>query len=173
MSLPLIDTILLIFLFGFIFYGFFFGLIRTFGLFIGVLVATVLSSRLYLSVSNWASDLFFGHDNLGRIIVFILLFSLINRLVGILFSMIDGLFNILTIIPFLKTINRLLGSLLGFFVGGLIVGLLLYISNKYAFLDNWFGQWLVDSLLAPYFLKFANILLPLLPEVLKRIDGLI
>jgi uncharacterized membrane protein required for colicin V production len=173
MSLPFIDTILLIFLFGFIFYGFFFGLIRTFGLLVGVLVATILASRLYLSVSNWASDLFLGHDNLGRILVFILLFSLINRLVGILFSMIDGLFNILTIIPFLKTINRLLGALLGLFVGGLIIGLLLYISNKYAFIDHWFGKWLVDSVLAPYFLKLANILLPLLPEVLKKIDGLI
>lgn len=173
MNLPLIDTILLIFLFGFVFYGFFFGLIRTVGLLVGVVVATVLASRLYLSVADWASELFFGHDNLGRIIVFILLFSLINRLVSFAFSMLDGIFNILTIIPFLKTINRLTGAVLGFLSGGLVIGLILYISNKYTFIDNWFGKWLVDSVLAPYFLKFADILLPLLPEMLKKIEGLI
>lgn len=171
--MPIIDTILLICWFGFIFYGFFFGLIRTFGVLVGAIVATVFASRFYLVVSGWTDALFFGHDNLGKILIFIIIFSLIQKIVSFCFVLIDGAFNILSIIPFLKTINRLAGAILGILVGGLVLGLILYISNKYAFIDTWFGKWLIDSQIAPILLKFNDVLLPLMPEVLKKVDGLI
>lgn len=171
--MPIIDTILLICWFGFIFYGFFFGLIKTFGALVGVIVATILASRFYLLISDWAQGLFFGHDNLGKIIIFVIIFSLIQKIVSLCFSLLDSAFNILSIIPFLKTINRLAGAILGVLVGGLVLGLILYISSKYTFIDTWFGKWLIDSRVAPILLKFNNVLMPLLPEMLKKIEGLI
>jgi membrane protein required for colicin V production len=173
MMVPLIDVVLLIVLFGFVFYGLFFGFIRSLGSLVGVLVGAILASRLYLIVFDWFQDFFMGHDNLGKVVVFIILFTLINRLVGILFYIIEKVFNLLTIIPFLKTINRLLGAVFGFITGGFFIGLILYVANKYAFIEHWVGKWLVDSFLAPIFLKFANYLLPLLPEMLKKLQSLI
>jgi len=171
--ISIFDTILIIAWFGFIFYGFFFGLIRTFGALVGVVVATVLTSRFYLIFSDWAQGLFFGHDSLGKIIIFVITFSLIQKIVSFCFNLLDSAFNILSIIPFLKTINRLAGAILGIVVGGFVLGLILYISSKYTFIDTWFGRWLIDSKVAPILLKFNNVLLPLMPEMLKKISGLI
>lgn len=173
MEMPVIDTILLLAIAGFVFYGLFFGLIRTVGAFFGVIVGAFLASRLYLPVSDWINEIFFGYASLGKVLVFILLFSLINRLVGFLFYLLDRAFNIISIIPFLKTFNRLGGAALGFLTGSLFIGMILFVISKYAILENWFGRWLVDSELSPMFLKIADILMPLLPEVLKKLQSLI
>lgn len=171
--MPIIDVILLITLSGFVFYGLFFGFIRAFGAFLGVIVGAVLASRLYLPVASMLGPLFFGLNNMGKVLVFLILFSLFNRLTGLCFYLIEKAFNLISIIPFLKTINRLLGAVFGFLTGGLAIGLSLYVISRYAILDSLMGLWLIDSNLAPMFLKFNDVLLPLLPEMLKKLKSLI
>lgn len=171
--MPIIDVILVVILSGFVFYGLFFGLIRSFGVLVGVVVGAVLASRLYLPVSNLIDPVFFGFNNLGKVLVFLVLFSLINRLVGFAFYLVEKVFRLVSIIPFLKTINRLGGAVFGFLAGGLAIGLVLYIISRYTLLDFWLGKWLVNSTVAPMFLKFNDILLPLLPDLLKKLKSLI
>ncbi len=171
--MSIIDVALLLILAGFVFYGLFFGLIRTIGAFFGVLIGAYLASRFYIPVSDWVDAIFFGYYNLGKVLVFIILFSLINRLVGFLFYLLDKAFNFISIIPFLKTINRLGGLILGFLTGSLFIGIIIYVISKYAILESLVGTWLNNSEFAPFFLKFADFVLPLLPEVLKRLQGLI
>jgi len=171
--MTIFDTILLLALAGFVFYGLFFGLIRTLGVFVGVIVGAFVAGRFYLNFFGLIQDLFFGFDNLGKVICFIILFSLTNRLVGFGFSLLDKTFDVISIIPFLKTINRLAGAVLGFVSGGLILGLMLYVAARYSFVGNWFGDWLVNSQMAPFLLKFVKVLLPLLPEMLTKLQSLI
>ena len=76
--MPIIDVILLIILFGFIFYGLFFGFIRTIGVLIGVIVGALLASHFYLYVSELVNYFFFGYNNLGKVLIFIILFSIIG-----------------------------------------------------------------------------------------------
>ena len=167
------DIILLIILAGFVFYGLFFGLIRTLGSLAGVIIGAWLASRFYLGVFSWVGSLAFGFNNLGKVVVFIILFSLINRLVCFAFVILDKTFNIISIIPFLKSINRLAGAVLGFLMGGLSLGLILYVAARYAVFNSFFGDWLVNSEVAPRLIKFASVLVPLLPEVLKKLQSLI
>lgn len=171
--MSIFDTILLILLSGFVFYGLFFGLIRTTGALLGTLAGAVLASRLYVQVYNWVEPVFFGRENFGKILVFIILFSIINRLVGFVFYLIDKTFGIISIIPFLKTFNRLGGAVIGFLTGGFFLGMVIFVASRYSFIENWFGKWLVDSQMAPFLLKFVNILMPLLPEMLKKLQSLI
>ncbi|MEA3449499.1 MAG: CvpA family protein [Patescibacteria group bacterium] len=171
--MPIIDVILLIILSGFIFYGLFYGLIRMFGLFVGLVIGAILASRFYLFVAGMIEPIFFGHNNIGKVATFILLFSLINRLVGFGFYLIEKAFNIISIIPFLKTINRLGGAALGFFTGSLTIGLFLFVISRYTLLNTFLGHWLDASSLAPMFLRFNDILLPLLPVMLKSLKSLI
>lgn len=167
------DIILIIVLAGFVLYGLYFGLIRALGSLLGVVVGAWIASHYYLVVSGWIEPLFFGYGNLGKVLVFILLFSLINRLVGFLFALLDKAFDIISIIPFMKSINRLAGAILGFLAGALVLGLVLFVASKYAILDHWFGQWMVGSEIVPYLLKFNAVLLPLLPEVLKKLESVV
>lgn len=171
--MSIFDTILIVILAGFVFYGLFFGLIRTLGTFLGMIIGAVLASRLYLLVFEYIAPMFFGRENLGKVLTFIILFILINRLVGLVFYLIEGVFKVISIIPFLKTINRLAGAILGFLTGAFSIGLVLFVASRYSIIGSLFGRWLMDSDLAPMFLKFVNLLLPLLPEMLKKLQSLI
>jgi uncharacterized membrane protein required for colicin V production len=171
--MPIIDVILIVILSGFIFYGLFNGIIRMFGAFVGLIVGAIFASRFYLLVADMIEPMFFGYNNIGKVLTFIILFSLISKLTGMGFFLIEKAFNLISIIPFLKTINRLAGATMGFFVGGMTIGLVLYVISRYTLLDTLFGIWLNDSSLAPIFLKMSNLLLPLLPTVLKGLKGLI
>ena len=163
----IIDIVLLIILAGFIFYGLFFGLIRTFGSLVGMVGGLWLTFIFYLTVFDWAKNLFFGHELAGKIIVFFILFTLINRLIGFVFALLDRTFNLISIIPFLKTINRLAGACLGFIEGGLVLGLALVFIFQTAF-----SYWLDGSKVAPFLISYTKAIAPLLPGLLARIKGI-
>lgn len=171
--MTIFDVALLIILAGFVFYGIFFGLIKTIGNIVGVVVGAFLASHFYIQVFYWAKDLFFGYENLGKVITFIVLFTIVNRVVGLVFALVDRSFHLISIIPFLKTINRLGGAVLGFIMGALIVGLIIYVASRYAIVGYFAGDMLASSKIAPFLVKFAGILTPLLPEMLKKLQSVV
>lgn len=171
--LPIFDVILLILLSGFIFYGLFFGLIRVIGGMAGVIVGSLLASRFYLIAYDYLDFFFLGYDNLGKIFAFIFSFIVIRKMIVLVFVALNTTFNIFSIIPFLTTINRVGGSILGFLEGSMIMGLILFVSSRYTIVEHWFGEYLVNSSIAPILIKISSILMPLLPSVLKELSGLI
>lgn len=168
----LFDLILLLILGGFVLYGLWFGLIHTLGVLVGTIAGAFLAARWYEPVADWAGFLFGGRENLAKIVCFLILFIIINRLVGLVFWLIDKVFSFFKIVPFLSTINRLLGAVFGFLEGTLVLGLTLFIAEKYP-LGDWFMNSLADSKVADYFITVGKILMPLLPEVLRQIKSLI
>jgi membrane protein required for colicin V production len=169
----LFDIILLLILAGFVYYGLFYGLVRTLGTFAGVVAGAFLASRLYLPAFSWVKGFFFGYNNLGKVLVFIILFTLINRLVGFLFYLLDRVLDFISVIPFIKTFNRLGGATLGFLTGSMFLGIILFVASRYTLLASLFGRALTGSELAPFMIKIANVLLPLLPEILIKLKSLI
>ncbi len=168
--MTIFDLVLLLILFGFIWFDFWLGLIYAVGSLVGVVAASVLASRWYEFVATKLSFIFGTHADLGKIICFVVLYIVIWRLVVFIFSLINKTFNILTFIPFLKSINRLAGAALGFLEGALILGLVLF------FLSNFPIGWLVDlinqSAVAQFLIKIAKILWPLLPIGLKKMHDI-
>ena len=171
--LPIFDVILLILLAGFIFYGLFFGLIRVVGGLIGVVVGAILASRYYLLVFDYLEKVFLGYDNLGKVFSFIFTFILIRKLIVLVVASLDTAFNIISIVPFLTTFNRIGGAIFGFLQGSLILGLILFVASRYTIIEHWFGEFLVNSQIVPILIKITSILMPLLPDVLKGLNGLI
>lgn len=162
------DVILLIILGGFALFGFWFGLIRTIGSLIGTVAGAFVSSHYYGPIANWVWSITGGSQNVVKLAVFILVFAIINRLMGFIFWLIEKVFNILKIIPFLSTLNRLLGAILGLFEGTLIIGLILFFIGKFPFSD-WLMGSLLKSSLAAVLIKISSLLWPLLPAALKQI----
>jgi hypothetical protein len=62
---------------------------------------------------------------------------------------------------------------LGFVLGGLSLGLILFVASRYTLIDSLIGKWMVNSKVAPFLIKFVDVLKPLLPEVLKKLQSLI
>ncbi|MBU0648718.1 CvpA family protein, partial [Patescibacteria group bacterium] len=85
----LIDIILLILLFGFIFYGLFFGLVQTLGGLVGVFLGVIIAGRFFEPVAEWAQVLCWGNLAAAKVICFVLIFILVNRGVGLIFHVID------------------------------------------------------------------------------------
>jgi len=169
--MSLFDLILLLIIFGFIWFGFWFGLISTVGGLIGLVLGIILASRWYGILALKLIPLGLS-QNLAKIAAFLILFIAIRLVVGLIFKFLDKIFNFISIIPFLKTINRLAGAILGLIEGGLIVGLILFFSTKFPLGQGW-SKILTESKFAASLIKFAKILLPLIPAAIKQIQSVI
>lgn len=171
--MAIFDVIVIVILAGFVFYGFFFGLIRTVGMLAGILVGAWLASKLYLTAYGWVSSWLPGSSNIGKLVCFIICFSIISHTVSWLFILFEQAFKLATIVPFLKTINRLLGALFGFVEGALAIGLVLYVAGRYVPSGMSVAKWLDSSAIVSFLIGFSKILAPLLPEIYKKIQSFI
>jgi len=166
------DIILLIILGGFTLFGLWFGFIHTLGSVVGTFVGAFVSSHYYDPISSWIWSMTGGNENLVKLIVFVLLFIIANRLVGFGFWILEKFFNIIKIIPFLSTINRLLGGILGLAEGTLVIGLTLFFISKFPFSDWVLGS-ILTSRVAATLINISSILWPLLPAALKQIQSVL
>ncbi|MFA6422009.1 MAG: CvpA family protein [Candidatus Buchananbacteria bacterium] len=132
MAFTLTDVILLVIVLAFTIGGFFAGFIRTVGAIIGFFAGAWVASRYFGQFGDWLTPFIGGHPVAARVIAFLILFILINRVIAIAFLLIGKLFDLISFIPFLKTLNRLAGLILGLAEGILVTGLLIYVIAKIA-----------------------------------------
>jgi uncharacterized membrane protein required for colicin V production len=142
------------------------GLIQTLGALIGIALGAYLAGLWYLPFGEWLTPIFLGHGVAAKIVAFTILFIIINRLIGFIFWIINKIFDIISIILFLKTINRLAGAILGLAEGVLVIGTILFVISKYSN-NEWFNEVVGNSEVAAWIMAVAAIILPLLPEALK------
>lgn len=169
--MTLFDLILILIVFGFGWFGFWFGLIHAVGGLIGLILGAAVASRYYDNLASKILFIFNGNVNLANIISFLIIYIVGNRLVGFVFYILDKILKPITNLPFLKTINRLGGGIIGLIEGVLTVGLFLYFIGRFPL--PWLANLIENSKIAWYFVKMANLLLPLLPEMLKKLESII
>ena len=133
--MSLFDLILLIIIGGFALFGLWFGLVHTLGSLLGTILGVYLASRYYQPFAEWLIQTTGWGANISKVIVFIIAFIIINRLVGLVFYVIDRALSVITKLPFISGINRLLGLAFGLFEGILVVGIVLYFIARFPFID--------------------------------------
>lgn len=170
--LTLLDLLLVLFLFGFVFFGFWTGLIHALGGLVGVAVGASIASRLFIPLASQYGFVFGGNENLAKVVTFMVIFVVVDRLVGLGFWVLEKVFNGLTVIPFLKTINRLGGALLGLVEGILVLGVSLYVASRFPIGDT-FTSALQGSNIAKHLVDMSTILTPFLPLILKQVRSVI
>ena len=80
---------------------------------------------------------------------------------------INKFFNLLSVIPFLKTINRITGLIFGLIQGGIILGVLLVFVIKFPFAGFLISA-IKASQVAKYLFEIGTWLMPLLPELFEQ-----
>ena len=170
--MSIVDVVLLLLLFGFVFFGFWVGLIHALGGLVGAIVGAVVASRLFEPIVQQWGYLLGGNQNLARIVIFLIIFIIVNRLVGLAFWIIEKMFGVISVIPFLKTINRLGGAVFGLIEGVLVIGVSLYVASRFP-LGATFTESLQGSSVAKKLLEVSGIITPLLPVFLKQIRSVI
>lgn len=168
--MSLFDIILLIIIGGFALFGLWFGLIHTIGSLLGTVVGAYAASRFYEPLALWLEKITGWQINTARVIMFIIAFIIINRVVGFLFWIVDKVLSIFTRLPFVSSINRLLGLIAGLFEGLFSVGLVIYFIERFP-LSEKIMNLIAPSEVAPYASKVANMLVPLLPDALKLLKS--
>jgi uncharacterized membrane protein required for colicin V production len=169
MFFTVFDLILLLILFLFIAFGFVLGLIQTIGALLGVVVGSWVAGHYYGPLADWLTPILLGHENTAKVIAFILIFVVVNRLIGLAFLILGKIFNIISIIPFTKTINRILGALLGVLEGTLVLGLSLYFIIRFPF-SEWFSAVIDGSQVARWLIEMGGFLAPLLPDIIRTVQ---
>ncbi len=167
-----IDVILLIILTVIVFYGFFKGFIRIIGDFVGFIAGVYISTHYYLNFSYLLHNWGVNSENLAKIISFVVLFSISSKLISVFLSFFKYFFKAISLLPFVKIINRILGVLIAFAIGSLSLSLLIYFLSKYINESSRLAERLIESNFVPWFLKIGDILMPILPEALKIIKGI-
>lgn len=154
-----IDIILLVVIAAFTLFGFWFGFVHTLGSAIGFFGGIFLASRFY---DYW------GGSVSWKIFMFVLIFVVVGRLVGLLFYLLN---KILKIIPFTSLLNRFIGAVFGFVEGMLVVTGIIFIISFYN-LDSWLS-FVQNSEIVPHALKLSKILLPFVTKALSVVGQLV
>jgi membrane protein required for colicin V production len=152
--------------------GFKSGFIRTIGGFFGLLIGIFFASRYFEVIASGWQWIFFNNLLLTKVVIFIFLFIIVEKLFKLAKYALDRVFNLLRFIPFTKLINRVAGGVFGFLEGALIVGLFIYTLVRFPFSQS-LVMAVEQSILARQLLKFVEILTPLLPDALEKMKVLI
>ncbi|MBI4714183.1 CvpA family protein [Candidatus Uhrbacteria bacterium] len=124
-----IDILILVIIGAFVFFGFFFGFVHTFGSLIGTIIGIFVATRLVDPTFDMFGFLL-GNGDLAKVIVFIILFLFTSRIIGLLLWFVNGLFYVFAFIPFAGMINRLIGALFGLVEGVVVVGVVIFYAMQ-------------------------------------------
>lgn len=161
----MLDTILIVILVMFVSFGFWFGFVHALGALIGVVAGAFFAGRSFEPLAQWLHSVVGGSLNIERVIVFILIFTIINRLIGFIFWIVERIFKIATMLPFLKTIDRVLGAAFAFLEGAFVLGLTLSVALHFKI--PLLQQGVAASGLAQTLVRISRFLEPLLPAALR------
>ena len=166
------DLALILIIGGFGLFGLWFGLIHTIGSLVGTIAGVYLAGSYYEPVATWLINTTGWGENFSKVLMFIIVFFVINRLVGLIFWIVDKFLSFFTNLPFIHSIDRLLGLVFGLLEGALGLGIIFYFIGKFP-VGVMFMGWVTTSKVVPSLVKIASILWPLLPEAVKTLESVI
>jgi len=171
MYVTILDLVLILIIFVFVAFGFTMGLVQAVGSLVGIFLGTWVAGLYYASFAELLTPIFLGNALAANIISFILIFTVVNRLTGFAFWFVNKAFNLISIIPFTKSLNRILGAILGLVEGVLAIGIVLYFVSQLPIPESFLG-FITDSPIAQFFIAQAAILVPLLPDIINTLNPL-
>lgn len=138
----LVDIVLLLIILSFVGRGWRNGLIETLGELVGAVIAFVAARFFSAGLGQIIVLLMPGRLGLAQFIGFVIVFVLVLRLVGWLFTLADKVFKIVTKLPIISSIDKLAGAILGLLSGFVLVGSSVYVVLSLRLdptLMNWLG----------------------------------
>jgi len=166
------DIVLLIIIIGFGLAGLWFGLVHTVGSIVGSVLGVYLAFRFYAPVANWIIGITGWEGNVTKLVVFVIAFILINRLVGLVFWLIDKIFGWFTKLPFIHSANHIAGFIFGLIEGAIVLGVTLYFIVRFPLGENFMNA-LAASKIAPFLDGLITVLKPFIPDTITKIQSVI
>jgi membrane protein required for colicin V production len=157
------DILLIALLIFFIYKGVKDGFIDTLCSLLGISIGLYGAHILYAGTSRWLMKLTGWGMTFTQVLMFIVLFVIINRLVSWLLYLGEKILNTIARFPIIKQLNKLLGGLGGFIIGIIILGGGLYLLERFFHYAPLII--LIHSTVAEYIKLLFNYLLPGMAKV--------
>lgn len=164
-----LDIILTVIIFFFVATGIRFGFIVTLGSLVGTVIGAVVAGMFFEQGAEWLAQ-YISNANLANVVSFIIIFTITSRLTGVVFWLINKMFIVVSIIPFIASINRLAGGFLGLLEGVVVIGFALLFIDKFPFSDTVIPA-VNASQVAQYIISYTSWLAPLLPEAVRTLES--
>ena len=165
------DLILLVLWFGFVWAGFWYGLIQTLGGVVGVVAGAVIAGRTYAVVGGWLGATG-DRAGLAEWLAFTVIFVVVNRAVAIATGSVGKILNVVKVVPGVGSANRLGGALVGLVEGALVLGLLVGLAQRLDVSAS-LTAYLEGSRVANILGTIGSSLMPLLPEAIRGVKAII
>ena len=170
--MSLFDITLLVIISIFALAGLWFGLVHTIGSLAGTVLGVYLATRYYEPAANWLINTTGWGANFSKVLIFVIAFFIINRLVGLVFWVIDKILSVITRLPFVNGINRFLGLIFGVLEGVIVLGMVFYFIARFPVGDKFMAA-LSASQIAPTTVNVASVLWPLIPDAIRTLQSTI
>lgn len=145
----ILNLLLVIALLGFVGAGLKDGFVHTAGRLIGAVVGFIVARSFSITAGSFLAVLI--PSGWARFVAFAIIFALVTEIIGFIFKLADGAFKILSIIPFLKTINNFLGAILGIVEGIIIIGGCIWVLQNFDLISSVTklleASWLANAIL--------------------------
>ncbi|MEK7632075.1 MAG: CvpA family protein [Patescibacteria group bacterium] len=165
------DIVLLVLLFGFVWAGFWYGLIQALGGIVGIVAGAIIAGRTYTVAAGWIGGSS-ARAGLANWLAFTVIFVVVNRAVAMASGTVGKILNVAKIVPGVASANRLGGALVGLVEGALILGLLVALAQRLE-VSPTLVQYLDGSRVANILGTIGSSLLPLLPDAIKGVQSII
>lgn len=154
----IVEIILAIVILSFAGRGWKAGLIESLGELVGSVIAFLAARWLSSYMAIPFSAIFPGREGLARFVAFVIIFTLVLKLIGWLFMLAAKLLKIVTALPIVSLVDSALGAVCGFLSGIVLVGSTVYLVMTYR-LDPHLMVWLGGSTVAQWSqAAFENVL---------------
>lgn len=131
--------------------GFFFGLIRVLGAIATIIMSILIAGLFFETLSPILQLYLLNNENLSRVIAFIAIYWVSSLFLSFAVKIANKIFDL----PVLKTVNRLLGGFASLLGSTVILSILFYLIDKYAWAEN-LTQLLAQSVLIVYLIDIGK-----------------
>ncbi|MBU2565968.1 CvpA family protein [Patescibacteria group bacterium] len=158
--MTLFNLVLLLLLLAFIGLGLKDGFIVALGRIVGAVIGFVAARAWYVAAAPLLTWLM--PEGWAKIAMFLIIFVLVDRLMGWIFSALDKTYDFLAKIPFMKSANHLIGALVGLIEGIVVMGGVIWVIKTFKiipFVVTYLDQSIIATAIYKVFLGLLGILL--------------
>lgn len=170
--MPTLDLVLLIFLGAFILYGFYLGLVKMVLHIISTVLSIIIAIKFYSQLHSFIPFIGFGSSAMGKTLSFIVVLTLSSFLLNLAFNLIAKVLKVITALPIVSFVNRSLGAILGLIQGLFILGAIIFVASRYSITDQFLNNLVSNSNVAPILIKIVSWVKPFVPDAIKTAESL-
>jgi len=129
----IVDIVIVIALLGFVGNGWRAGAIETFGRVLGAIIGYLVAK----SYTGWLVGLvgLFVPTTWAFLVSFILVFLVVDHIIGFLFHVAEDILKVITWLPIIKQIKGLIGAVFGFIEGVIVIGGIAWLLQSASAID--------------------------------------